>query len=111
MLSIYDDLGPIYACKIISNGIFIHFCSDWVWNPNEDNADDDDEILEPKFSGRDGTIYLVDAQNFGLGEENFAVVLKCIEAGMLNGILMNDRDLVRVPFWQPFLLCLVFFYI
>lgn len=68
--------------------------SNWTWNPSEDNDDDDDSI-EPRFQGRDGIIYLVDAQNFSDVADNFEEALKCIEAGLLNGVLMNNKDLVK----------------
>lgn len=64
------------------------------WNPDPDEEDEDEEF--PKFIGRNGTIYLIDASNFDDVPNKFKVVLDCIEAGMLNGVIINDKDLVSI---------------
>lgn len=45
------------------------------------------------ISGREGTIYLIDANLFA-DVEQFRQCLQCIEASMLNKILTNHKDLV-----------------
>lgn len=66
------------------------------WNPNaEIDDEEDDEDFVPNYGGREGTIYLVDADPCITEDpETFNECLKCIEASLLNGIFSNDKDLV-----------------
>lgn len=49
--------------------------------------------MQVKQTGREGTIYLVDANLFA-DVEQFRLCLQCIQASMLNKVLTNHRDLV-----------------
>lgn len=69
------------------------------WVPNDDVIDGDEENVAPKFTGREGTIYLIDATIFG-DVEQFRECLDCIEADLLKNILINARDLVSVVFFN-----------
>lgn len=73
-----------------------------AWSP-DDNIDEDEEAndMTLTISGREGTIYLVDASLFSKVEE-FRLCLRCIESSMLNKILTNHRDLVCCKF-KPWL--------
>lgn len=60
------------------------------------------------FTGREGTIYLIDAgkyanapdKNIVENEEQFRLCLECIEADLLKSILIHPRDLVSVVFYN-----------
>lgn len=76
---------------------------------NDDGLDDGgDEIAATKFTGREGTIYLIDAAKFVNdpeksiveNEDQFRLCLECIEADMLKNILINAKDLVSVVFYN-----------
>lgn len=85
-----------------------NFRSDWVLN---DNIDDEEEAAEnalSTFTGREGTIYLIDAgkyvndpdKSIVENEEQFRLCLECIEADLLKSILINPKDLVSVVFYN-----------
>lgn len=74
------------------------FCSQYVPSDVID-ADADEDSFAAKFTGREGTIYLIDAAIFEDVEE-FRLCLDCIEADLLKNILINSRDLVSVVFYN-----------
>lgn len=66
--------------------------------------DDDDGNFDEQFSitrGREGTIYLIDADEAITGDsERFRLCLECIEADLLKTMLTNSRDMVSVVFYN-----------
>lgn len=80
------------------NARFFKICSQWALQ-NDDNEEDEIEIGPTKYTGREGTIYLIDKQ-MTADEEAFQICLECIEADLLKGILVNARDLVSVVFYN-----------
>lgn len=59
----------------------------------------DSMLFTATFSGREGTIYLIDVTIFE-NAKHFKCCLDCIEADMLKSILINPRDLVSVVFYN-----------
>lgn len=82
----------MHICDLIPTNINFIPNSDNNWDIEEEN--DDDDIDYSQFKGREGTIYLIDASIFDDGVENFKTLLDCVEAGLLNGVILNDKDLV-----------------
>lgn len=92
--------------------IFIR--SDYTVNDGIEEVDEGD-VFQP-FSGREGTIYLIDVGKYVNDPEKsitpsdkyvdepekdqFRVCLDCIEADLLKSILINPRDLVSVVFYN-----------
>lgn len=77
------------------------FASQWV--PKVDVIDGDEESGAPKFTGREGTIYLIDAAIFANTENDrgqFLECLGCIEEDLLKNMLVNARDMVSVVFYN-----------
>lgn len=68
-------------------------------NDNIEDFGDGDENVFSSFTGREGTIYLIDVTIFE-DVEHFQVCLECIEADLLKRILINSRDLVSVIFYN-----------
>lgn len=72
------------------------------WTPNDgiDEADEEEELV-PNFGGREGTIYLIDADKSITNDpEKFRLCLECIESDLLKNIMTNARDLVGVVFYN-----------
>lgn len=86
-----------FDSEISNHQIYCIFCRDWNdWNPNDSlEEEEEEEDLIPKFTNRDATMYLIDAQMYVNDIDRFKEALKCIEANMLNSIMINDRDMVR----------------
>ncbi|XP_031625667.1 X-ray repair cross-complementing protein 6 [Contarinia nasturtii] len=70
--------------------------SEWNLNDGIEDVDDEEKV---SFTGRDGTIYLIDA-DISKNEEHFFMCLSCIEEDLLKGILANSRDMVSVVFYN-----------
>lgn len=68
-------------------------------NDGVDDGDESEENLLSSFTGREGTIYLIDIAIFE-NVEQFRLCLDCIEADLLKNILTNARDLVSVVFYN-----------
>lgn len=60
---------------------------------------EEDENGNVGFTGREGTIYLIDAALFE-NSDDFGTCLECIENDLLKNILSNPRDLVSVVFYN-----------
>lgn len=82
--------GSIVCCAFT-------MASDWV---PRDGIDDDDDYENAEFSykrGREGTIYLIDADKTIIQDaDRFRQYLNCIEQDLLKSILVNAQDLVSV---------------
>lgn len=84
------------------------FSSNYALNDGIDDAEDGEDIGVSTFTGREGTIYLIDAAKYlnnpeksiTENEEHFRMCLELIEADLLKGILQNSRDLVSVVFYN-----------
>lgn len=86
LCSLFDDAGFSLIVQTFSN---------WAWNPNDENEEDEEEDFNPRNNGRDGNIYLIDVAKSLVGVPGALMsVTECIEAGLLNGIISRERDLV-----------------
>lgn len=74
------------------------------WEPDGVDEEDDqyeEESVTTMFGGRDGVIFLIDADDNLTGDsECFRKCLECIEAGMLNRIISNARDMVGIVLYN-----------
>lgn len=89
--------------NLIENFISFFFMNSSTWSP-DDNIDEDDDgnDMTLTISGREGTIYLIDANLFA-DVEQFRLCLQCIEASMLSKILTNHKDLVSYNLGDKFI--------
>lgn len=73
------------------------------WVPR-DGIDDDDDYENAEFSykrGREGTIYLIEANDDLIQDaDRFRQYLNCIEQDLLKNILINAQDLVSVVIYN-----------
>lgn len=87
-------------CSLFDNAGFSLFdktSSNWAWNPNDEIEDDEEEDFNPRNNGRDGNIYLIDVAKSLIGVPGALMsVAECVEAGLLNGIISRERDLVSI---------------
>lgn len=79
----------------------LSICSDWIPNDSFNDADDYENEEFSYKRGREGTIYLIDAdKNLIEDSDRFREYLNCIEQDLLKIILVNANDLVSVVFYN-----------
>lgn len=74
------------------------------WNKDFSGDEDGDAEDDWEYGGRNGILFLVDCRESMFkttdqGTSNFRLAMECVEAVLMNRIILSDTDLVNMFIW------------